>query len=392
MKFAVFSHVLPPSGSGQGVVLYRLLEHLPQDEYVLISCKSEDNTTKEPQSSKRLLARYYFLKIPPKAEVVIKDYLKKTFVSRVISYLSTIKSQSKELKEILIKEKCDVLVACTGDFFGMPVAYLAARKLKIRFIIYSFDDYVYQWAGVLRTVARFISRFAFRRADDLIVPNEFLQKAYRGRFHRESTIIRNPYLPFPLAKKERLFNKDELNIIYTGAVSSAHFDAFKNLVEAMKLMQKPVKFHLFTGQHKEMLEREGIIGEQVQFHNHVDQSEISAIQKQADILFLPLAFNSPINETVRTSAPSKMGEYMVSGIPILVHAPKDSFLSWYFKKNNCGIVVDVLDPKILADTIFRTIEQKDTVKEITANAKERVKIDFSVNLARKNFMSVINQK
>ena len=36
-KTAIVSHVLPPSPSGQAVVLYRLLEGMPPDRYCLIS-------------------------------------------------------------------------------------------------------------------------------------------------------------------------------------------------------------------------------------------------------------------------------------------------------------------------------------------------------------------
>lgn len=391
MKFAVFSHVLPPSGSGQGVMLYRLLEPVPKDDYILISCKSEEYTKNEPTSSQRLPAKYYFLKTPPKAEAVIKDYLNRSFISRVASYISTIRAQVEELKEILVKEKCDTMIACTGDFFGMPVAYLAARKMKIRFIIYSFDDYVYQWVGVLRIVAWFFSLFAMRRADEIIVPNEFLQKAYIKRFKRKSVIIRNPHLPVPITKKEMIFDKNDFNILYTGASSAAHFDAFRNIAKALNLVKSRVKFHIFTGQPKEMLIKEGVVSDKIEVHNHVSQSEIRAIQQQANVLFLPLAFNSPLNEVVRTSAPGKTGEYLASGIPILAYAPRDSFVSWYFKKNKCGVVVDDIDPSVLADTIDAMAKNKESLCKYTKNAIDCAKNDFSIEKSRKIFMKLMSR-
>lgn len=389
MKFAVFSHVLPPSGSGQGVMLYRLLEPVPKEDYVLISCKSEEYSRSEPNSSKRLNSKYYFLKTPPKAEAVIKNYLNESFLSRVFSYLSTIRSQVKELKQILVEEKCDTLVACTGDFFGMPIAYLAVRKLKIRFIIYSFDDYVYQWIGVLRIVAWFVSLFAMRRSDEIIVPNEFLMKSYQKRFKRNSVVIRNPYLSTPITKTEIKFDQKYFNIVYTGAASAAHFDAFRNMAEAMDLTNIPAKFHLFTGQPPEMLKKEGVISDRVEIHSHVPQSEVGSIQQQADALFLPLAFDSPLNEVVRTSAPGKTGEYLASGIPILVYAPEDSFISWYFKKKKSGVVVDERDPKVLAEAIDKMAENDKLLQQYTKNALDCAKIDFSVDLARKKFIKMV---
>ena len=75
------------------------------------------------------------------------------------------------------------------------------------------------------------------------------------------------------------------------------------------------------------------------------------IQRNADILFLPLAFNSPYPEIIKTSSPGEIGEYLAGKKPILVHAPSDSFISWYFRKYNCGCVVDDDDSEKLAAAI-----------------------------------------
>ncbi len=390
-KIAILSHVLPPSSNGQAIMLYRLLEKTPKQDYILILSRKYLGREKEPRSSKKLAGKYYTLEIPKETELTIREYMKKSLYRRAVSFISTVRTQTKQLKSILISEKCETLVACTGGFFDLFAAYLAVRKLKIRFVIYSFDDYVYQWTGILRVMVRMIAKRAFKRADQLIAPNEFLQKAYFSRYGKKSVIVRNPYIPFRISKQKKVFNKKEINIVYTGSVYFAHFDAFRNLIKAIELLDMPAKLHIFTGQPKQKLEKEGISGRQVIFHKNVDQSETCNVQKQADILFLPLAFDSPIGETIKTSAPGKMGEYLSSGRPILVHAPKNSYISWYFKKNKCGVVADTPDPKQLAEAIAEMIKNKSKSKEFIRNAIRRAKSDFSLEKARKNFSSVISE-
>src|SRR5947209_47570 len=67
-KFTLVSHVLPPSPSGQAIVLYRLLRDLDPANYCLISIKDYISSTKpgngESRSdniTNRLAGNYYVL-------------------------------------------------------------------------------------------------------------------------------------------------------------------------------------------------------------------------------------------------------------------------------------------------------------------------------------------
>jgi glycosyltransferase involved in cell wall biosynthesis len=391
-KFAILSHILPPSDSGQAVMLWRLINDISPKDYILISAKNYNTTTNFAKSSNKLGAKYYYLKPTKKWKLWEKVFLSLPFFRNIFYFWHQVRQKERQIKKIIDKENICVLIACSGEISDIPAAYLATKKSNIRLVIYSFDDYVYQWVGYQRKLAKIIASQVFREANSLIVPNEFLHKEYFRRYHRRSVIVHNPYLALTGNKKLLLFDRRQINIVYTGSVYHAHFDAFLNLISAMQLIKSPVKLHIFTGQSQEELIQKGFLEQFVQFHGNLKQEEVYLIQKQADILFLPLAFECPINEVIKTSAPGKMGEYMISGRPILIHSPKDSYLSWYFKKNKCGIIVDELDPVILAKTIQEISKNKKTVQKIVANAKKCVKRDFSIEQSRTNFIKAINYK
>ena len=121
-------------------------------------------------------------------------------------------------------------------------------------------------------------------------------------------------------KRNRIFKplrqKSNIKIIYTGDVYLANFGCFRNLIQAMKLLEEyPLELHIFTTRLPEQLKNEGIESDKTFIHPHLPYDEILEQQRMSDILFLPLAFETPIPEIIRTSAPGKLGEYLASGRP-----------------------------------------------------------------------------
>ncbi|HWC25536.1 MAG TPA: glycosyltransferase, partial [Solirubrobacteraceae bacterium] len=132
----------------------------------------------------------------------------------------------------------------------------------------------------------------------------------------------------------------------------------------------------------ELLARHGLIGP-IDFHRHAPATAMPRIQQEAQVLFLPLAFDSPYPDVVRTSAPAKMAEYLAARRPILVHAPADSFVSSYFRRHGCGVVVDRNDPATLAEALQRILDDAELRERLCAAAWERAGEDFHPDSARR---------
>lgn len=227
------------------------------------------------------------------------------------------------------------------------------------------------------------------------MPNEYLRNEYKMRYGVDSTIIRNPCIIQEideLEKSDSFFDENEINIVYTGAIYHAHYDAFRNLINALSLIEgSNLRLHIYTAQSESELIQAGITGSNVIYHPHIPQTEVPGTLRQAQILFLPLAFNSTIPEVIKTSAPGKIGEYLSVGRPILVHAPRDSFVSWYFSSNNCGIVVDDNNVTSLVEGIDKIISNVNLRREFGERAIAQAKKDFDVRNIRLKFNELINK-
>lgn len=386
-KTAIVSHVLPPSPSGQAVVLHRLLDGMSPDRYCLISRERYGDAAGAGDASARLPGRYHHLKPPSRPVAARRPDL---FSLRLTAdALAGVAARARQICRIVREERCGLIVGCTGDLLDLPAACLAGRWAGIPFAPWLFDDYVHQWTGPMRRVARRMEPAVLRRSRGAIAPNEFLQAEYARRHGAAAVLVRNP-CPMPdldaLDRGGAVFGNGGVHIVYAGAVYRAHYDAFRNLVAALRLIGRAdARLHIFTAQSEPQLADAGICGPEVVRHPHVPQDEVPRVLRGATLLFLPLAFDSPIPEVVRTSAPGKTGEYLAAGRPILVHAPADSFLSWYFRANGCGAVADRGEPARLASAIADLLADGELRARLSREARRVAERDFDVGKIRVEF-------
>ena len=403
MKFALLTDALPPLWSGQALVIERLLGRLDASDYCLIS-RFRPAATDGAPDERRLPARQYYLPWEPLLRG--SQFGLARFQNPSVYTLAS-RMSGRRIARLLRREGCRAVVACTDNLLDLPAGYFASRAARVPFYAYIFDDYGRKWLPPAESAfARHIEPRVLRGAAGIIVPNEFMRDELRARYDVESVIIHNPC---DVASYEQLAaapdgeddngnrrargavsSPEGFRIVYTGAVYDAHYDAFRNLLAALDLLPPDAhaKLRVYTSFKPEDLIAQGLKGA-VEYHPHGDPQEMPRLQREAAALFLPLSFDSPYPELVRTSAPGKLGEYLAARRPVLVHAPADSFVSWYFRYHECGLVVDERDPAKLAGAI-ESLRRDDSLRaRLSRNAWARAVADFSVDVARRRFAELL---
>jgi glycosyltransferase involved in cell wall biosynthesis len=306
-------------------------------------------------------------------------------------FLATVRGRARMIAEIVQAERCDSIVVCTGgDMLDIPAAYLAARRTGARFIPYYFDHWSQQaaFAPRLQGLVKLFEPSILRRASAVIVPNEFLARDLQVYGRVRTAIVRNacdiPRPPFARTAHRQASG----SIVYTGAVYAANHDAFRNLVDVLRSDGLDATLTIYTAQSEDEIAEAGIRGP-VSVRRHRPLNEIPSLQADADILFLPLAFNSPFPALIRSSSPAKMGEYLAAGRPILVHAPHDTFVAHYFSQYGCGVVVGEPKRPPLAEGVRKLLEDDALRERVGAAARARALADFSIEKARASFAAVV---
>ncbi len=389
---AIVTTAAPPSASGQARVLAQLLgEQGGEPRHLFLTDQLHTLDTNEPG-----YGAYASLSTP---RFQLMPTLNTPLFQRLNNYAGLardVMSRAREITAALASHPVDVVVGCSGNPFDLPAAAIAARRANLPFVAYLFDDPVYQWEkGPYRRLARLWEKYWSRRADRVIVPNEVLAAdlCRRARDARIA-IVRNPVdlaahvAAPPSPPRAAASPESPWTIIYTGSVYSAQASAFRNLVAALDRIGGSFNLHVYTAQSDAQVRENGLLGPYVHRHDHLPQAQSLTRQRDADILFLPLAFDSAISEVVRSSAPAKVAEYLASGRPILAHAPKDSFVASFFKERQAGYVVDEPDVNLLVTALRRLGEDARLREELIRNAQTAAR-EFSVENARVAFLAAL---
>ena len=374
------------------MVIRRLLEELNPNSYCLISASNVAADTEGKAQGSALPGKYIHL---PPGHITrgFRLGLPKLHGQRFFSLVSKLRAQ--KLGRIVQAEECKAIIACTDNLLDIPAGYQASQQAGVRFYVYVFDDYGRKWLAARQLAfAQSVEETAFRNAAGVIVPNEFMRDVLRARYGIEATLIRNACditeYEAPDNPAGVQVNASEPGIVYTGAIYDAQYNAIRNLLAALELRPHlRAKVHLYTRYARDQLMNEGLSRDKIVYHDPVLPTLMPGIQRAADILFLPLALHSAYPELINTSNPAKMGEYLAAGKPILVHAPADSFIAWYFREHECGLVVDSEAPALLAEAVERLLSDEQLKSRLTANARQRALCDFSITEARTHFARLL---
>lgn len=372
----MISHSVPPSTSGQAIVILRLLGE-DSSKYSLISndeiLRQQNRNTGE--------YRHYSLRVFPKAFKRLD--LIPLFGPALRRNLELI-ARTLQVLFFLIKSRSTLAVGCSGDLYNLPATCLSAKLLGIDFVAYMFDDFKLQFTNSKdkRWSAYFEKRVVLA-AKTIIVPNTFLGKRYVDRYSIEPVIISNPLPTVKVKPRNHFRQSTKGKIVYSGAIYEAQRDAIANLAAASTAYPPgEVELHLYT-RHFHRYNHWSFPN--VFFHEAVTPDEIFQIQKSADILFLPLAFASPYPDLILTSCPGKTAEYLASGIPILAHVPSGSYVEWLLQKNGAGLVVTDPQGKGLKEAIDSLMSDRGLRDRLVKNAVRLAQEEFDLETSRQKF-------
>jgi glycosyltransferase involved in cell wall biosynthesis len=182
-----------------------------------------------------------------------------------------------------------------------------------------------------------------------------------------------------------------VKVLFSGSVYHVNFDAIAMLLEGLRrLTDLEVRLQVHTPQTKEVLERRGITGP-VDVLPSLGADRMAATQRDADILFLPLGFESGVPEVLRTSCPTKVSDYLVSGRPMLAYAPPDTFLSWFVRTTGCGVLVDRPDANALASAVRRLATDNVLRRAVVARAFAAAADRWDGDIVRAVLVNALNR-
>lgn len=394
-KILIITALAPPASGGTPTMLGRLLSQFPEGSFAILA---DPCTKKLPALTDYLRCPYYFsdgshrqTDLPALKEadphkqrpwyrlvfsmvrrlitalliaIPFRKYLSGLFFDPV-HFIRIIIGYYREGKEAVRLEKPDLLLAITDSGPSFIVSAWLSKKFHIPYCLFFFDLYKNNFHAPLRLITAFFAeKWLVKRAHRVFAAGTGIKQYYDELYGTDCITIPNSCkIPDKIQQTSSI--SCPMKVIYTGAIYWAQeeaIDRFKQVVATLPW----VDFKIITFSPNKL-------------GNVVSQEECWRLQREADVLFLPLAFiKGPFREVIRTAPTGKISEYLASGVPILVHAPPYAWISQYIRKHHAGLVVEDKDPNALI-TALGTLKDPTIRKELVENAYKLAQAHHEVN-------------
>lgn len=111
----------------------------------------------------------------------------------------------------------------------------------------------------------------------------------------------------------------------------------------------------------------------------------------ADLLLLPAGFDAAAVRLLRYSMPTKVPEYLVSGVPILLYGPEEIAQVAYAEREGWGLVVKRRDASELEAAIARAISDMVLRRDLVARARQVAAARHEAEAVRQAFRAALTR-
>lgn len=234
-------------------------------------------------------------------------------------------------------------------------------------------------------------RLLLDRADLLMGISDYMAQEYKKRYGKKFVTFHNPInLDFWEKDQRNTYQLPQRPILlYAGRIGLGIDKSLKNIAEAIKKinseMRTDIKF-IIQAQEEPIWSKNY---ENVEFREFVRYEGLPAVFSEADFLILPYDFSVESLSYIRYSMPTKASEYMASGTPIIIFAPKDTALVQYAEKYNWAAVVTDNSIDVLAEKVRELFLDESLREQIAKTAKNIAEKRHSSKLVGKEFQQMI---
>jgi glycosyltransferase involved in cell wall biosynthesis len=301
------------------------------------------------------------------------------------------------LKKIYIEHKSnpfDVLIISNDFPLKVFVLSFFAKLLKVNKCILIVDEYpnpIRFGGNSISKHSFLLFKHSFRRIDILFTMTHSLKDYYSNLFKIEHCLV------VPMTVENDRFegvsiNKTNNYIAYVGNLEIAK-DGVDILIEAFAIVSKhfpDLSLKLYgngsiseTESLKKQVDELGL-SNNVFFEGRIDRSSIPSVLCNAKALLLP----RPSSKRAEGGFPTKLGEYLASGVPAVVTNVGE--ISSYLEDGINAYIVKPDNAKLFAEKILFVLENPKESKEVGLNGQKVANKKFNYLNQAKEMLSFID--
>jgi glycosyltransferase involved in cell wall biosynthesis len=228
-------------------------------------------------------------------------------------------------------------------------------------------------------VREWLRRLATRKTAGLLVQTTFLKEYYKNYGIKNICVFN--ILIDPDRFQDLRKTSDDRIIAYCGKVG-LYKDGVNDLIEAFSIVNKNIrgiKLRIiggFASSNDEKVLKEKVkdlgLSETVEFTGKVLPSEMPQLLYDAEIL----ALARPDNKQAKYGFPSKLGEYLFTGNPVVLTRVGE--IDHFLKDKDSCIFAKPDNPEDFAEKLLWTLNNQEEARNIGANGRKVAELQFSI--------------
>lgn len=276
-----------------------------------------------------------------------------------------------KIARVAYREKADIYHA--HDFEMLPIAYFVSKLRRSKLIYDSHELWVEQRADFPRwfkKTIRIVEGFLIRRTDLIITVNHSIAQELKERYQLPvtPTVLRNltPYQELSKEKFHSMSDKQPIIVLYHGGYNVDR--GLEELIQSVEYLRPKVILRLRgMGPLEDQLKKlaDSFIKEgRVEFCDPVPMHELVMEAQESHIGVIPY---KPTCLNNYYSLPNKLSEYLMAGLAVCASdLPEIRYLN---DEVQFGELFDPYDPKSIAMSINRLVEQMDALTQYKERAR-----------------------
>jgi glycosyltransferase involved in cell wall biosynthesis len=281
---------------------------------------------------------------------------------------------SNGLENFISSFKPDYIYVIPYNRRMINFALKISRKFSIPIVSHFMDDYRNRSP---RDPLYFINESLTLRKVNVLVENSCKSMAICESMAEEyQKIFLRPFVPFHNPINTDLFhgqnvvenpeNRQLLNIVYTGTIAENNIDtliSFSSVCEKIHRSGFGIKFDIYSPTNNTNIFFRQLVAEikkykAVNLKEKLEHAEIIQTLFNYNLLLLPLTFTGRYKNVIKVSFPTKVAEYMASGVPILFLIPEHIALHEFVTRYRVGYLIDELKEENIESFLTSIIDKK----------------------------------
>lgn len=354
-KVLLFGHSFTDT-TGLGITLTNLFANWPREQIAIMANHIDVNLCERIRPCALYIGHSKFSskgsyqgKNNKTILTIIKQIIRHQYHKTGINELMYKPSILEESLQLAQEYNPDIVFCCLGSLNSMRLcAYFMDKMPKAILVLYIVDDWVntkincryfsFYWRR------RYDNEFRklLNRASGCMSICQYMSDAYLEKYGKKFYPFHNPVdlQKWNAMKVDSKYPDNVISILYIGKINDDTRHCIVDMSKVVENINKEGYNIVFDVYSPDYYSNNDIFygSSFCNIFAPIAHADIPIITKSYSALFLPLGFNKHTREYVRLSMPTKLSEYLASGLPIILYCPAEIALAKYLSSKECAIV------------------------------------------------------